>query len=496
MKAIIYARYSSDSQREESIEGQLRECRAFAEKNEITIVGTYIDRALSAKTDARPEFQKMIKDSGKKLFDMVIVWKLDRFARNRHDSAKYKSILSMNGVRVISATEAIAEDATGILLEAILEGYAEFFSAELGEKITRGLTENTLKGKYNGSTVPLGYKINSDRYFEIDPLTAPIAVEIFMRYDKGEKIKPIVESLNLKGITTSAGRPFSLDVINRILKNRKYIGEYVYGDTVAKDVIPAIVETDLFNRVQDRLKKNKYAPARDKAVDEKYLLTTKLHCGDCGSFMVGESGKSGTGAIHRYYKCSNAKKRQGCKRKAVKKDWIEDLVVQYVMSVLFDDEIMEDVAGRLVLLQQKENATLPLLKKQLEETQKNIDHMLDAIQDGLYTKSTKDRLEKLEEQKDEIERNILTEEIGRDFIPKEKILFWLHKLREVDINDYRQRQRLVDTFINAVYIYDDRLVLSFNYKDGTKDVTLDDIQRSDLDVVGVPFLQQVSGVLQ
>ena len=486
MKAVIYARYSSDNQREESIEGQLRECRAFAEKTEMTIVGTYIDRALSAKTDDRPEFQKMIKDSSKKLFDTVIVWKLDRFARNRHDSAKYKSILRMNDVRVISATEAIAEDSTGILLEAILEGYAEFFSAELAEKVFRGMKENVLKGKYNGSAVPLGYRINSDMYFEVDPLTAPVVKEIFQRYDKGEKIKPIMESLIEKGILTTAGRPFTLDIVNRILKNRKYIGEYEFRDIVAKDVIPVIVELDLFNRVQDRLEKNKYAPARNKAIEEKYLLTTKLHCGDCGSFMVGESGTSSTGVIYRYYKCSNAKKRQGCKRKAVKKDWIEDLVIKYVMAVLFDDEIMEDVTNRLVLLQQKENTALPLLKKQLAETQKNIDHMLDAIQDGLYTKSTKNRLEQLEERKTEIEKNIIAEEIGHDFIPKDKILFWLHKLRDVDINNDRQRQRLVDTFINAVYIYDDRLVLSFNYKDGTKTISLNDIQSSDLSVSGVP----------
>ena len=486
MKAVIYARYSSDNQREESIEGQLRECRAFAEKNEISIVGTYIDRALSAKTDDRPEFQRMINDSGKKLFDTVIVWKLDRFARNRHDSAKYKSILRMSDVRVISATEAIADDATGILLEAILEGYAEFFSAELAEKVLRGMKENVLKGKYNGSVVPLGYKINSDSYFEVDPLTAPIVVEIFKRYDKGEKIKSIMDSLNEKGIKTPAGRLFTLDTINRILKNRKYIGEYVFRDIVAKDVIPPIINLELFNRVQDRLNKNKYAPAREKAADDKYLLSTKLRCGDCESFMVGESGTSGTGVIYRYYKCSNAKKQKGCKRKPVKKEWIEDLVIKYVMDFLFNDEVMEDIADRLVLLQQKENTTLPLLKKQLAETQTNIDHLLDAIQDGLYTKSTKDRLEQLEDSKAEIEGIILTEEIGRAFIPKDKILFWLHKLRDVDISVYRQRQRLIDTFINVIYIYDDRLVISFNYKDGTKSMSLSDLQSSDLDVSGVP----------
>ncbi|MDD4546403.1 MAG: recombinase family protein, partial [Oscillospiraceae bacterium] len=169
MKGIIYARYSSDNQREESIEGQLRECKEFAEKNGITILNSYIDRALSAKTDNRPEFQRMIKDSAKQLFDVVIVWKLDRFARNRYDSAQYKAILRLNSVKVVSATESISEDSTGILLESLLEGYAEFYSAELSEKVIRGLTENALKCKYNGGGLPVGYAIDSEQYFQLDP---------------------------------------------------------------------------------------------------------------------------------------------------------------------------------------------------------------------------------------------------------------------------------------------------------------------------------------
>ena len=145
MTGVIYARYSSDNQREESIEGQIRENTAFAEKNGIVIVGHYIDRAVSAKTDNRPEFQRMICDSAKKTFDVVIVWKLDRFSRNRYDSAKYKAALKKNNVRVVSATEAISEGAEGIILESVLEGMAEYYSADLAEKVTRGLTENAWK---------------------------------------------------------------------------------------------------------------------------------------------------------------------------------------------------------------------------------------------------------------------------------------------------------------------------------------------------------------
>ena len=144
MKAVIYARYSSDNQREESIEGQLRECNEYATYNDIQVVGTYIDRALTAKTDNRPQFQQMIKDSYRMGFELIIVWKLDRFARNRFDSAHYKALLKKNGVKVISATETISEGAEGILLESMLEGYAEYYSAELAVKVKRGMKENAL----------------------------------------------------------------------------------------------------------------------------------------------------------------------------------------------------------------------------------------------------------------------------------------------------------------------------------------------------------------
>lgn len=156
MKAVIYARYSSDNQREASIEGQIRECTAFAEKNGITVLRHYIDRAISAKTDNRPEFQNMIKDSNKKLFDMIIVWKLDRFARNRYDSARYKAQLKRNGIKVVSATEVISDGAEGIILESMLEGFAEYYSVDLSEKVVRGMTDNTLKCMFNGGTLPMG----------------------------------------------------------------------------------------------------------------------------------------------------------------------------------------------------------------------------------------------------------------------------------------------------------------------------------------------------
>ena len=311
MTGVIYARYSSDNQREESIEGQLRECKVFAEKNGIDIVCTYIDRALSAKTDNRPDFQKMIKDSAKKQFDCVIVWKLDRFARNRYDSAHYKALLRKNGVRVLSATEAISQGAEGIILESVLEGMAEYYSAELAEKVIRGQTENALSCRFNGGTIPIGYKINKDRKFEIDNETAPYVLSAFKMYEDGMTMQEIADDLNVKGLRNNRGTKLNINGISTMLSNRRYMGEYYYRDIVIPDGIPAIVPKDLFLRVQERIAKNKNSPARYRA-DEQYILSTKLYCGKCMTFMVGESGTARNKITYRYYKCLSAKRKRGC----------------------------------------------------------------------------------------------------------------------------------------------------------------------------------------
>ena len=489
MKGVIYARYSSDNQREESIEGQLRECKAFAEKNDIQIVETYIDRALSARTDRRPDFQRMIKDSSGKKFEVVIVWKLDRFARDKYDSAHYKRILKNNGVKVISATEAISAGAEGILLESMLEGMAEYYSAELSEKVTRGLTENALKCKYNGGTLPIGYMIDSEQYFQIDPLTAPAVLDAFKHYADGASMREITDEMNLKGVRTKRGGKISINSVTRMLHNRKYIGEYRYNDIVHPNGIPAIVPEDLFNRVQERMAANKKAPAKHKAEDE-YLLTTKLFCGKCQCYMVGESG-TGRNKVHRYYKCASVKNHKGCDKKTVKKEWIENLVVEQIKKLIFDDELIEKLADTVMKLQSKENTALPLLKKRFADTQKSIDNMLDAIQQGILTASTKERLESLEKQKSELSVQIVKEEMAKPTLSREQIVFWFHRFRKLDAKKLDHRRRLIDSFVNAVFLYDDRITFTFNYKDGTKTINFTELEKSglgsDINALAAPY---------
>ena len=497
MTAVIYARYSSDNQREESIEGQIRECTAYAEKNGITIVKHYIDRAISAKTDNRPQFQQMIKDSERGIFDVIIVWKLDRFARNRYDSARYKTQLKRNGVKLVSATEVISAGPEGIILESVLEGYAEYYSADLSEKVVRGMTENTLKGVYNGGTVPFGYVIDENRHYKPDPLLAPYVEQAFRKYADGATMTDLRDWLKAHNIKNTLGGEMSYNTIQRMLSSRRYIGELRLRDVVQPNAIPALVSEDLFNKVQEKLTKNKKAPARHKAEDI-YLLTTKLYCGKCGALMFGESGVSHTGKMYTYYKCAAAKKKKTCDKKAVRKQWLEDLVVSETMQLVKDDAAMESIIAKVMELQNKENTNIPLYKKQLRDAESGIQNMLNAIQAGILTSSTKERLEQLEETKRELEARIAEEKLAKPKVTEEFIRFWLLRFRKLDMSLKDQRQALVDTFINAIYLYDDKVLITFNYKEGTQTVTFGEAAEaaskgngSDLDCFTAPQERQL-----
>lgn len=488
MKAVIYARYSSDNQREESIEGQLRECTAYCKKNGITILRTYIDRAMSAKTDHRPDFQRMIKDSAKGLFDVIIVWKLDRFARNRYDSAHYKAQLRKYGVKVLSATENISEGPEGIILESMLEGMAEYYSAELSEKVIRGHTENALKCKYNGGTPTFGFIIDKEKCYQIDPHTAPVVLESFTRYANGATMKEVMQYLVESGFTTVRGRKIDLNFIARLLKNRKYIGEYSYRHIVTPGGIPAIVPQDLFDRVQQRLETNRKAPARHKAEDD-YLLTTKLFCGTCGAMMVGESGTSASkGRKYHYYRCVNTKKHKTCaaKHKSVRKLPLENAVVNATMAKVMNDDFVEYIADAVMDLQGKESSELPALRQQLAETERGIENMLNAIQMGIINQSTKQRLDELEERKKEIELHIIQEEIKKPMLSREDVTFWICRFRKLDVSKLDERRRLIDSFVNSVTIFDDHILITFNYKEGETRLDFKDIESSDLQSVGGP----------
>ena len=487
MNAVIYARYSSDNQREESIEGQLRECKEYADQNGITVVRTYIDRALSAKTDSRPQFQQMIHDSATHTFEAVLVWKLDRFSRNRYDSAHYKRILKNNRVHVVSVTEPISNTPEGIMLESLLEGMAEYYSAELAEKVSRGHKENALKAKFNGGPVPLGYRIDSEHHYQIDPTTAPVVQEAFQRYAAGESIRSIIESLNARGIRNSRGNRFTKNSFQTLLKNRRYLGEYRYKDTVIPDAIPAIIDPECFDAVQRRCEIHRQAPAHNKA-DVHYLLTTKLFCGKCGTMMAGESGRSHTGTVHCYYKCGTRKRsgKEACSLKPVRKEPLEQFVVKTALEKVLNDRVIDLLADKLLEYQSKENTRLPVLQAELKEVKRRIDNLVAAIEQGILTPSTKSRMEELEQQREELETSVLQEQIETPPITREQILFWFDQFCYGDPADIAFQEKVIDCFVNSIYLFDDRIVVNFNYQEGGRPVSLEEVLSSFLDGNGAP----------
>ena len=488
-KGVLYCRYSSHAQRDVSIDQQIKECEKFAERNNIDIIKVYDDRAMSGTNDRRPMFQAMLAEAARLDYQYIIVYSLDRFARDRYDSAHYKRILKKNGVKVVSVKENISDGPEGIILESMLEGYAEYYSAELSEKIQRGQKENALKCKNNGGNTPLGYVVGTDGVLAVDPLTAPLVTEIFTLYDSGESISEITASLNGRGLKTKKGKAFKIGGVSLILKNRKYIGEYQYGSVIIPKGIPAIIDDDLFDRVQRRMAFNKKTPAKAKATEE-YLLTTKLFCGTCERLMAGESGTSSTkGVKHYYYKCGGAKRKLGCKRKSVRKHWIERAAVLVTVQRVLRDEEISRIAEAIVALQEKEDTSLPAMRQQLTECEKAIDNMLNAIQMGVLTASTKERLEKLEMQREDLKLSILQAQMARPRYTKEQVVSWISRFKYGNVDDPQYQKQIIDTFINSIYVFDDKLVFTYNFKDGTETITLAEIQAtfgSDLTQVAPP----------
>ena len=447
--AVIYARYSSSNQREESIIGQIRDCRAYANKLGFKVIKEYTDEAKTGTTDRRPGFQQMIKDAESHRFTAIIVWKVDRFARNRYDSAIYKSKLKKNGVKVYSAMEAISDGPEGIIMEGLMESMAEYYSANLSENVKRGNYDSALEHKTLGVKV-YGYRTAQDGTYELDPCDAAVVKRIFDERIEGRTGADIARGLNHDGFRFF-GKKFNSGIIYRIIQNVKYTGVYKFKDYICEGGMPSIINRQTFMRVQNTKKKH-------KSVDSGavvYSLTGKLFCGNCGSYMTGEYGTSKTGKKYYYYACRDCKKR-------VQKELIEDLIYNELVKRLSDDNLIETLAVRFEAYQEEklhDSSVMDNLKSRLKETEKGIGNLIAAIEQGIITQSTKDRLEALEAEKEELKLSIKDEEINNKVIvSKEDFIFWVNELRSSIDN----RDKLFDCFLNSAYVYDDHVTINTN----------------------------------
>ena len=466
MKAVIYARFSSHSQTEQSIEGQLRVCKEFAQRNNLEIIGEYIDRALTGTNDNRPQFQQMIEDAEKHTFNYILVYKLDRFSRNKYDNVVYKHKLKQFNVKVISATEVISDTPEGEIMEGLLEMFTEMYSKDLSQKVKRGIRESIIKGNYIGGHILYGYKVE-DKKIVIDERTAPAIRYLFEEYANGKSKKQIIKELNAKGYRTSNNKLFTYNSLQNNLSNIKYTGIFDNGVLQNDNYYPAIISKELFDKVQEKLQEHKQAPATQKAKVE-YLLTGKIFCGHCGSNMVGVSGTSKTSKTHHYYTCSKRWKQHTCDKKNEKKDYIERYVVEQTLNYILTPEQMENIANGMIAEWNKNKTTIKI--NEYEKQLKTIDRELDKCFNLFYKTENEEMQKRLNATADsyKIQREDIIEQITKLKLAshitktKEDILEALSQYIDGNIEDIEYQRKIINKFVNSVFVYDDKIAIYYN----------------------------------
>lgn len=458
--AVIYARYSSDKQTEQSIEGQLRVCNDYADKNDILIVDTYIDRAMTGKNDNRRAFQQMLKDSNKKAWNYVIVYKIDRFGRNKYEIAMNKHTLKMNGIKVLSAMENIPDTPEGIILESLLEGMAEYYSADLAQKVKRGQNESRQKGQFTGGVVVYGY-YNKDKKIYIQEDEAQVVRWIYDRFASGVYVKDIMIKLAENGIT-NRGKPFARNTIYHILHNEKYSGILRHGEEIFTNIYPRIVPDDIFSVVKKRCEENKYG----KHNGVVYLLKNKVKCGYCGKTIASDSGTSKSGKIRRYYKCSSRKRTATCKKQPLRKDLLERLVIDITLKIFEDKNELSFIASKILEshnLRIENESKVNILAKDKIEKQKAIDNLIMCMEKGIVTNSTKRRIEELEKEIEIINENMAIERSKQKLtITKNDIIKYISKAV------IQSPQYLIKLLVKNIVLYDDKIEITYNYIDNKR----------------------------
>ena len=455
--AVLYARYSSANQTEQSIEGQTHVCEKYAAQNDIQIVRHYIDRAISGTSDKRPQFQQMIADSKSKEFEIVLVYKLDRFARNRYDSAIYKKKLRDNGVRVVSVTENITDSPEGIIMEGLLEAMDEYYSAELSRKMMRGKEESFQKGYYLNHVPPFGYKL-VDRRLTIDEATAPLVPEIFRDYLDGKKIGEIAAELNAKGIPTAAGTRWKPMDVSRLLHRRLYVGEYTFGDFEDVMPCPQIVPRELYDAVQKYIAEA--VERKRKRKDYNYMLTGKLKCAECGKSVCGST----SGKKHYYY-CRHCKSS-----KAIEADYLHEKVMRALDEYLTEDKVAEIAAAAYAEYQQEEQVDeRPALERELKSVDTQIQNAVNAIVAGAALPELQEKLSQLKKRQETLRKALLDAPTAMPRLTEEHFRLALSEMAK------QSSAELFKTVVGLVLLKGDTVIVCVNLTDETNVPPLEQI---------------------
>ena len=466
-KAVIYARFSCSSQTEQSIEGQLRVCKDYAKKNDLLIVNEYIDRAKTGTNDSRPSFQLMMRDCLKHEWDYVLVYKLDRFSRDKYDSAVHKHTLKQNGIKVISATENIPDSPEAIIFESVLEGFAQYYSAELSQKVKRGLTESYNKGQYTGGYQLYGYDVINKKLF-INTFEANVVRELYTRYANGTTVQTILSDFNNRGIRNKRGKPFSIQSLYRILISPKYNGRVVYNNITYTDIYPQIIEDALWQSVNEKHKD--YIVTRGRNYDYfGYILSGKIFCGLNKTTLLGATSTSHTGDKHRYYACrTKCPGMPNCPIKNIKKDLIENVVIKTLIEFLSSSNQIQTIANLVAEYNSTHNKDMTLinaLKAQLNARQREADNIINAVKQGFVTTQMKESLEELEKDIMTLKYQIEQENSRNhaDITAEEIVKFFATSIAENVLSNMQAQKYLIHMFIKDILVYPDKIIITFNY---------------------------------
>lgn len=464
-KAVIYARYSSHNQKDASIEQQVEACMKKAASEQLEVVGIYPDRAKTGKTDKRKNFQKMMQDAGTGKFQYVIAWKSNRMGRNMLQAMVNAEILLGYGVKCLYVEEDFADTAAGRFALRNMMSVNQFYSENMAEDIQRGMMDNAKQCKATGSP-PYGYKIATDKSLLIDEPAAKIVREIYERIAAGHRIIDIVRDLNERGVKTRRGFEWNKSSFNRLLHNERYRGVYMFNDLRIEDGMPRIVSDELYFRVQEaiRMKPNPRCMGR-RTANGVYLLTGKLFCGKCLGPMRGESGHSKNGKLHYYYGCHNKRIKHTCDKANVQRDYIEDLIAKFIWNYCLRDDIIELIADNTIAynMKQLKESNVGTLEDELNDINKRLGNFLKSMETMPPSNAMREHFAELEAEQMRLNLKLSDAKANVVSCSREQLIAGMRIFRKGDIGNKKFQAKLFDTFLRAVYLYDDEYKLVFNY---------------------------------
>lgn len=487
-RAVAYVRFSSDGQREESIEAQVRAITEYTERNSYALKKVYADRGISGTTDNRAEFQRMIDDAKNKKFDAVIVHKLDRFARNRADSAIYRRELSKYGVRLISVLENFDDSPESVILQSVIEGYNEYYSKNLRREVMKGLKENALTCRFTGGIPCLGYDIDKNTLkYVINNFEAEAVKLIFKMYLEGAGYTAIINELNKKGFKTKNGNLFGKNSLYDILRNEKYCGIYIYNKSTAVDNdgkfnrhtskpddqiirieggIPQIISKEDFAKVQEKMRERKHKTAQFKAKQE-YLLSGKIVCGTCGAAYAGNARKTGD-KLYISYTCTKNNRKNDCHNSGIQRDYIENVVLSNLSENVFNTSILPEIMKNYNNYALERNKGYSLLndelKLKLSETQRQIKNIVNYVA-TTGSCAMLEKLTSLEQEQTCLEKAIAENEAKKEEmkIDAKQIKLAFNKAKRMLKNGtLKNKKAIVQQFVKRVIVYKDKITIECN----------------------------------